>query len=136
MDNIKQQKPKKTSAFKRFFRIFSIVLVLFLAIYIYWSYYFTYSEGNRNGLLQKFSHKGNIFKTYEGELVLSSVSSTNNVAIASEKFYFSVTSDSVAARLKELEGHTIVLHYVQKNGTLPWRGESEYIVDSIVHINK
>ena len=136
MNDSKQQKPKKTSAFKRFFRIFSIVLILFLAVYIYWSYYFTYSEGNRNGLLQKFSHKGNLFKTYEGELVLSSVSTTNNMAIASEKFYFSVANDSVAARLKTLEGHKVVLHYVQKNGTLPWRGDSEYIVDSIVHVDE
>lgn len=136
MNDIKQQKPNKASAFKRFFRIFSIILVLFLAVYIYWSYYFTYSDGNRNGLLQKFSHKGNLFKTYEGELVLSSVSTTNNMAIASEKFYFSVVNDKVAAKLKELEGHRVVLHYVQKNRALPWRGDSEYIVDSVIHVDQ
>ena len=88
-----------------------------------------YSDGFRSGLLQKVSHKGNIFKTYEGELVQRSVVSTGGVGIASEKFYFSVEEDSIAKRLQNFEGQNVKLHYKQKNGTLPWRGESEYIVD-------
>ncbi|RYZ18312.1 hypothetical protein [Flaviaesturariibacter aridisoli] len=113
--------------------IWTIVLLclLVLSIFIYWRYYNTYSEGNRFGLLQKFSRKGNLFKTYEGELILSSVSSTNNVPIASEKFFFSVAEDSVAKRLLELEGHRVSLHYTEKRGALFWRGESNYIVDGV-----
>ncbi len=135
MEELKQQKPKHTSAFKRFFRVFIIVLVLSLAGYIYWKYFFTYSEGDRSGLLQKFSYKGTIFKTFEGELVLSSVRSTTDVALASEKFYFSVADDHVASQLKTLEGHRVVLHYTEKNGAIPWRGESHYLVDSVVHVD-
>jgi len=108
-----------------------VIVILFLGSYIYWKYYFTYSEGNRAGLLQKFSYRGNVFKTYEGELVLSSVESNKNVALASEKFFFSVADKNVAAKFNILEGHMIVLHYLQKNGILPWRGETEYIVDSV-----
>lgn len=108
-----------------------IILLLILSSFVYWKYYFTYSEGNRAGLLQKFSHRGNIFKTYEGELVQSSVESNKNVALASEKFYFSVQDENVAIKLNNLEGHMVVLHYRQKNGILPWRGETEYIVDSV-----
>ena len=108
-----------------------IILLLLLGPFVYWKYYFTYSEGNRAGLLQKFSYRGNIFKTYEGELVLSSVESNKNVALASEKFFFSVQEKNFAAKLSNLEGHMIVVHYKQKNGILPWRGETEYIVDSV-----
>ncbi|MEI7500334.1 MAG: hypothetical protein WCK84_07775 [Bacteroidota bacterium] len=107
------------------------ILVIVLAVFIYWKYSFTYSEGNRSGLLQKFSYKGNIFKTYEGELILSSVKSNQNVSLASEKFYFSVPEKALAEKLLTLEGTLVILHYKEKNGVLPWRGETTYLVDSV-----
>jgi len=136
MDDIKPANtvrplPKKPSAFKRFVRWFSFILIVVLGLFGYWKYYYTYSDGYRSGLLQKLSHKGNVFKTYEGELVQRSIVSTNNVAIASEKFYFSVAIDSLAKAMQHLEGRNVKLHYMQKNGTLPWRGDSEYIVDGV-----
>ena len=106
-------------------------LLLILAIFIYWKFFFTYSEGYRAGLLQKFSNKGTIFKTYEGEIILSSVISNKNVVLASEKFYFSVTDEKLASKLDTLQGQFVILHYVQKNSTLPWRGESLYLADSV-----
>lgn len=121
--------PKK-NGFKKFMRIFFFILILAAGVFFWWKYYYTYSDGFRSGLLQKLSHKGNIMKTYEGELVMSSISSTNNVAIASEKFYFSIANDSIAKSLMNFEGKRVRLHYEQKNGKLPWRGESEYIVDA------
>ncbi len=110
-----------------------IFLVLFgiLALFIWWNYYYTYSDGNRYGLLQKFSHRGNIFKTYEGELILSSVRGNANVPIASEKFYFSVTDDNVAKKLTELQGRGVTIHYKEKKSSIFWRGDSRYIVDSV-----
>ena len=136
MDDIKATEavrplPKKASAFKKFARWFSFILIVVLGLFFYWKYYYTYSDGYRSGLLQKLSHKGNIFKTYEGELVQRSIVSTSNVGIASEKFYFSVAIDSVAKAMLKLEGKNVRLHYLQKNGKLPWRGESEYIVDAV-----
>ncbi len=107
------------------------VVLVFLAVFIYWKYSFTYSEGNRSGLLQKFSYKGTIFKTYEGELILSSVKSNQDVSLASEKFYFSVPEKTLAEKLLKLEGTMVVLHYKEKNGKLPWRGETVYMVDSV-----
>jgi hypothetical protein len=109
----------------------TLIVVLIIAGYVYWNYYFTYSDGERFGLLQKFSRKGNVFKTYEGEMILSSVQGNNNVAIASEKFFFSVNSKSVADQLTRMQGRHVTVHYKQKKGTLPWRGESEYMVDSV-----
>lgn len=112
------------------------IIVVVLSFLIYWNYYNTYSEGNRSGVLQKFSKKGNIFKTYEGELIMSSIASTGNVTIASEKFFFSVTSDSLAQVLFNLEGKRVTLHYEQKRKHLPWNGESDYFVSGVVQAEK
>ena len=119
------------SKIKRIFKWILAILVISLAIFIYWKYFFTYSEGYRAGLLQKFSHKGTIFKTYEGEMILSSVSSTSNVAIASEKFYFSLINKDLIRQLDTLQGNTVIVHYRQKNGVAFWRGDSMYLVDSV-----
>jgi hypothetical protein len=108
-----------------------VVLVLFIAGWFYWKFYFTYSEGNRSGLLQKFSHKGNLFKTYEGELVLNSLTTTTNGPLSAEKFYFSVDQKRVVDKLANAEGKRVVVHYLQKNGALAWRGDTPYIVDSV-----
>ena len=116
---------------KKIIVYFSLFVILTLSLFVYWKYNFTYSEGYRAGLLQKFSLKGNIFKTYEGEIILSSVQSNANVAIASEKFFFSVIDKEVALKLEKNQGESIVVHYREKNGTLPWRGESTYFVDSV-----
>ncbi len=123
--------PKGRSKGGKYFRIFMIVLFLVLAVFIYWRYFFTYSSGNRYGLLQKFSHKGNLFKTYEGEMILSSIRSNNNVPLASEKFFFSVTNKNVANQLMNVQGKFLTVHYKEKKGTLSFRGDSPYIVDSI-----
>ena len=119
---------------KKFLYMILASLVVILGLFIYWKYSFTYSEGNRAGLLQKFSYKGTIFKTYEGELILSSIKSNQNVALASEKFYFSVPDKELANKLLHLEGSPIVLHYKEKNGILPWLGETKFLVDSIASV--
>jgi len=117
---------------KKILRIIIICLIVFIAGWFWWKFYYTYSEGNRSGLLQKFSHKGNIFKTYEGELVLNSLTIGGGVTpYSSEKFYFSVVDKALGEQMKHYEGQRVVVHYNQKNGVLPWRGDSPYIVDSV-----
>jgi hypothetical protein len=116
---------------KKFIGIFSLVIILALSGFVYWKYFFTYSAGYRSGLLQKFSHKGTIFKTYEGEMILSSIRSNANVPIASEKFLFSVSNEQIAKQMELMQGQMVTVHYLNKNGTLPWRGDTPYIVDSV-----
>jgi hypothetical protein len=116
---------------KKFFYFFILLVIIFAGVFLYWKYFYTYSEGYRAGLLQKFSNKGTIFKTYEGEMILSSVSSTSNVAIASEKFHFTVTNRDLIRQFDTLQGETVIVHYLEKNGALPWRGDSHYLVDSV-----
>jgi hypothetical protein len=123
--------PKRRSKLGKYLGILFILILLGCGIYFYWKYYFTYSSGNRYGLLQKFSHKGNIFKTYEGEMILSSVRGNYNVPIASEKFFFSVVKKDVADQLMNIQGKYVTIHYMEKNGALPWRGDTKYIVDSV-----
>jgi hypothetical protein len=107
------------------------IAIVIIVAFGYFKYGFTYSKGYRAGLLQKFSEKGIIFKTYEGEMILSSVQTTANVAIASEKFLFSVDDESVAKQLEQMQGKHVVVHYKERNGALPWNGESPYLVDSV-----
>jgi hypothetical protein len=123
--------PKRRSKLGKYLGILFILILLGCGIYFYWKYYFTYSSGNRYGLLQKFSHKGNVFKTYEGEMILSSVRGNYNVPIASEKFFFSVVKKDVAERLMNIQGKYVTIHYTEKNGALPWRGDTKYIADSV-----
>ena len=108
-----------------------VIAIVIIVAFVYFKYGFTYSKGYRAGLLQKFSEKGMVFKTYEGEMILSSVQSTANVAIASEKFLFSVDDESVAKQLEQMQGKYVVVHYKERNGALPWNGESPYLVDSV-----
>lgn len=125
------KKPTFMSKVKRVFLWFCIIIVVIIGAVFYFKYFYTYSDGYRAGLLQKFSHKGNIFKTFEGELILSSVSSTESVVIASEKFIFSVTNKGVARQLDTIQGEKVIVHYVQKKRPAFWRGDSEYLVDSV-----
>jgi hypothetical protein len=118
-------------------KVVSIVVLILLLVFggwFYWKYYFTYSDGNRTGLLQKFSRKGNVFKTYEGEMVLNSVISNNTSPMTMEKFFFSVEDKNVASKMTGFEGKRVVLHYEEKNGALFWRGDTRYIVDSVSNV--
>jgi hypothetical protein len=109
-----------------------IIIVLIFAFLFYWNYVNTYSEGNRAGTLQKFSKKGSFFKTYEGELIMTSIATTGNTTIASEKFFFSVKDENVAKALFEQEGKHVTLQYEQKRNHMPWSGETDYFVTGIV----
>ena len=99
-----------------------IIIVIAGGIFIYWKYFYTYSEGYRAGLLQKFSSKGTLFKTYEGEMILSSVSSNRDVALASEKFLFTLTNKALVRQFDTLQGENIIVHYKQKNASIVLAG--------------
>jgi hypothetical protein len=116
---------------KNIFYMILFILIITLGILIFWKYFYTYSDGSRTGLLQKFSRKGFIFKTYEGEMILSSVASSNNVVLASEKFFFSVSDKKLAHQLDSLQGGTVTVYYKQKNAPLFWKGDTPYYVDSV-----
>ncbi len=117
---------------KRFLIWIISIAFLCLIIYFLFATVYTYSDGNRAGRLIKFSHKGYVFKTYEGELNLGGVNTTNGGILINNMWQFSVADKSVADSLSKLEGKDITLHYKEKINALPWRGDSKYIVDKII----
>ncbi len=96
--------------------------------------YYPYSEGSRTGLLRKFSHKGYVFKTWEGELQMSAVMMPNDgtqTVAGGNIWYFSVTDASAIKSLQEAEmsGKRVTLYYTEYLKELFWRGETKYFVN-------
>jgi hypothetical protein len=105
-----------------------IVVVLgVFALYTWASLKITYSEGDRAGYVQKFSHKGWICKTWEGELAM-----VNLPGAMPEIFSFTVRDDAVAARLNQVLGQRVVLTYEEHRG-IPSQcfGETGYFVTGV-----
>ena len=109
---------------------FAILVVVFL---VYWYCYNVYSDGERTGLLTKLSHKGNMFKTYEGEVLIGNFQQAPNLMVP-EKFIFSVKDKTLADTLMRLQGRVVSLKYAQYRKSLPWRGESVYIVTGLQRV--
>ena len=101
-----------------------IVPIALFVLYTWTALTWSYSTGERAGYVQKFSKKGWVCKTWEGELALVSIPGT-----MSEKFYFTVRDDSVAARINQTMGKRVALSYHQHKG-IPTScfGETEYFV--------
>ena len=129
MEEVKpvSEKLKAKSGFRKFLWRLSFILVLVMAFLVYWFYYNAKSDGTRTVYLVKISHKGNIFKTYEGEALVS-IGANPQTSITTEKFIYSVTSKALYDSLTKHEGQKITLKYKQYRKTLFWRGDSDYIV--------
>ena len=121
---------------KKILNIFLIILVLVLAGFVYARYFFVVGEGVKSGQLNYVVYKGYLFKTYEGRLIQAGFKSSvaTGTAIQSNEFIFSVGSKEIAEKLMLKGGKDVDLHYKEYMGTLPWRGYSKYVVDSIVVI--
>ena len=99
---------------RRFGKIGLILLVVLILAPILWTWFslsWAYSEGERAGVLQKFSKKGWICKTYEGELALYIVG-----GVAPQIWYFSTRDEDLARELSQAVGQQIRLHYTEHRG--------------------
>lgn len=121
---------------RKFLLILSLIVVVSLAIFFYFRYSFVFGEGSKAGELNFFVKKGYIWKTFEGRLIQTGYKSKVPGSIQSNEFEFSVVDEKVAAILMSNSGSTLELHYKEYKGTLPWRGMSKYIVDSVMAISK
>jgi len=115
---------------KKFIWSFVTVLLLILAGFIYWKFYFVYSNGAKAGQLNTFQQKGFLFKTYEGKIIQSGFRAN----VQSNEFNFSVTDQKVIDILSRNSGRELNLHYKRYLGALPWRGVESYIVDSVLEV--
>jgi hypothetical protein len=118
----------------RILPILAIVLVLVVTGVIYYRYYFVFGEGTKAGTMNYFVKKGYMFKTYEGRLIQSGIRSQTQGNISSNEFMFSVTDEKVADKLNHSAGAMLELHYKEYLHTLPWRGVSNFVVDSVMSV--
>src|ERR1700687_143127 len=97
------------------------------ALYVWATLSFSYSSGERAGYVQKFSHKGWVCKTWEGELAM-----VNLPGAMPEIFRFTVRDGAVAARLNQTMGQRVALHYEQHRGVpSSCFGDTEYFVTGV-----
>lgn len=109
-----------------FLALLAAALLLFCA-YTWITLHLSYSEGERAGFLQKFSKRGWICKTWEGEILLSSMPGA-----IPEKFEFSVRDDVVAGQLMAATGRRVLLSYEQHKGVpTACFGETEYYISKV-----
>ena len=112
-------------------RILFGLSILLVAGGIYY-YFGTYSDGVRSGIVVKISHKGYLFKTWEGQLNLLTFGAVRSQNMVSESFDFSVASDQQAV-IKDLEavslsGERVSLYYEERFAAFPWRGDTRYFI--------
>lgn len=112
----------------------SSLVVLALAIMVYYRYFFVFGKGVKSGDLNYIVKKGYVFKTYEGKIIQSGIKSKQAGSIQSNEFEFSVANEEVAQKMMANSGKNFEVHYREYKGALPWRGFSVYVVDSIVNM--
>ena len=103
-----------------------VLIILYLLLVLNWSF----SDGDRVGYLQKFSHRGWLCKSYEGELAMTTVP-----GVAPWIWTFSVWDKGVADRVNLLLGKKVVLHYREFRG-IPTDcfGSTDYFVDGVQEV--
>ena len=107
--------------------VFALLLVGGCALYLWGALTWSYSRGERAGYVQKFSERGWVFKTWEGELAMVPLPGA-----LPEKFPFSVRSDAVAKNINYSLGKRVVLTYEQHKGLpLGVFGDTEYFVTEV-----
>jgi len=104
-----------------------IAIILGFSAFTWLTLHWSYSEGERSGFLQKFSRKGWVCKTWEGEIALVTLPGT-----VAEKFAFTVRDDDIAKQLSPDIGKRVSVHYEQHKW-IPTScfGDTEYFVTSI-----
>lgn len=95
------------------------------ALWYAFLYYFNYSEGYRTGELIKFSNKGYIAKTWEGEI--------SQGISGAQIFSFSVMDHQkeVIQELQKNQGKYVKLKYEEKFGTFFFWGDTKYFITEV-----
>src|SRR5688572_17457591 len=104
-----------------------LVPFVIVALWTWITMAYTYSSGDRAGYVQKFSKKGWVCKTWEGEL-----SMVNIPGQAQERWYFTVRNDSIAQAITKAMGQRVSLTYEEHRG-VPFSciGETSYFVTGV-----
>lgn len=100
-------------------------VVVGLASYFAFIYYVPFSEGYRSGELIKFSRKGVMVKTWEGEI--------SQGISGAQIFSFSVqdSEKDVIQKLKEYQGEYVKVTYMERYSTFFWLGDTKYFITEV-----
>ena len=138
MESLLEQSDIVRQKGRRWRKIRNFIFLFFIFSFFAWGgikYYYPFAEGVKSGKLNYVVYKGLVFKTYEGKLIQSGISSSESGGVQSNEFVFSVAKKDIAERLMHAGGKTVELHYTEYFGAIPWRGYSKYVVDDIVSIS-
>jgi len=104
---------------------FFIIILIGIIGFFSFAYFVHYSKGVRAGELVKFSKKGVLFKTWEGEI-------SQGVSEA-QIFKFSVedTETQAIENLNKYQGKFVKLHYFERYTTLFWLGDTKYFITKV-----
>jgi hypothetical protein len=112
--------------------ISGLLVLAILAGVFYFKFLWVFSDGTKTGELNSLTYTGYVFKTYEGEIILTGYGNKNaSGSVQSKNFKFSVANKEVAEKLKQMTGLRVTVHYKEYKGKLPWRGYEKAIVDSV-----
>ena len=113
-------------------------VVIALSLFIYFHFFFVYSSGVNAGEINYFQREGIIFKTYEGKMIQSGFRATAETdgKLRSNEFKFSVADKEVAEKLMRCSGKQVELRWKRYFGTLPWRGNSQFVVYELVSVQE
>ena len=112
--------------------IVTLCILVAAAGFLYFKFWWVFSDGTKTGELNSLTYTGYIWKTYEGEIILTGYGTKNSQgSVQSKNFKFSVDNKEVAEQLIKMTGSRVTVHYKEYMGALPWRGYEKAIVDKV-----
>jgi hypothetical protein len=119
-------KPRRKIRWKLIIGGVVVAPLLLFALYTFLVLNWSYSDGDRSGSLYKFSRKGWVCKTWEGELNITPTAAAPTI------WAFSVRDETIAKQINEVLGERVVLHYSEHLGVpTSCFGETRYFVDGV-----
>ncbi len=109
---------------KKFLVYAFIIIILGFSGYYAFVYFFSYSQGYRAGELVKFSKKGVLYKTWEGQISQEATQPLWNFSVQDNE-------PEVINKLKNLQGKHVKLTYKERFKTFPWWGDTHYFVTAV-----
>jgi hypothetical protein len=105
-----------------------VAAIVLCALYLWTVLHWSYSEGERAGYLQTLSKKGWVCKTWEGEILLSSMPGA-----IPQHFDFTVRDEAVARQMQSAIGKRVQISYSQHVGVpTTCFGDTQYYADKVV----
>lgn len=119
---------------KKFLKVGILIVIIILALVLWWRYYFVFGEGVKAGNLNFVVRKGYIFKTWEGRIIQEGFKTPTPGSMQSNEFEFSISDENIARILERHSGKFVELRYKEYLNAIPWRGNSNFVVTEILQV--